>query len=322
VLFEGDRPFFAPVAALITLSITGGERSRRAIEVGAGVTIGIAIADSLVYLVGSGVLQLTLIVLAAMTVAVLLGGSVLAVTQAGVSAAFVVTLEQPDGYVFDRTGHAAVGCAAALLVSFVLLPVNPLRLVRGAAGPLLRELAGTLEDLAAALEAGSLEQAQAALARARAADPLARDMAEALAAGRETAIASLPRRRAIEPIEAYTHAAAHLDLAMRNVRVLGRSAIRALELRDHVPPGAPESLRELARAVDALDPWLRDPALVAEARRHATAAARDASAVLEQTANLSVSVIVGGVRSAAVDILRATGLDRDDAVTRVREGTS
>jgi hypothetical protein len=41
--------------------------------------------------------------------------------------------------------------------------------------------------------------------------------------------------------------------------------------------------------------------------------------VLEQTANLSVSVIVGSVRSAAVDLLRSTGMGREEAVARVRE---
>jgi hypothetical protein len=311
-------PFFAPVAALITLALTGGQRGRRALEVAAGVTIGIAVADAIVFYVGSGVLQLTVIVLLAMAIAVLLGGGVLAVTQAGVSAAFVVTLEQPEGFVFDRTYHAAIGCACALLVSYVILPLDPLRLVRGAAGPVLRELAGTLEDIAAALDAGDIDAAKVALMRARAADPLARDFSDALITGRETAVAALPRRRALRTIDVYTHAGAHLDLAVRNVRVLARGAVRALEIGDHVPPGATAALRELAEAVRSLEPWLHDQDAAGAAREHAVAAAREASAVLEQTANLSVSVIVGAVRSAAVDLLRSIGTDREQAVRLVR----
>jgi hypothetical protein len=318
-VFNQQRPFFAPVAALISLALTGGQRGRRAFEVAAGVTVGIAVADAIVYYVGSGVIQLTVIVLLSMVVAVLLGGSVLAVTQAGVSAAFVVTLEQPEGFLFDRTEHAAIGVACALLISWVILPLNPLRLIRGAAGPVLRELAGTLEDVAAALDTRDLEKAKKALLRARAADPLARDFTEALVTGRETAVAALPRRRALSALDVYIHAGAHLDLAVRNVRVLARSAVRALEVGDHVPPGATAALREMAAAVRGVDPWLHDQSNVEESRTHAVAAAQLASAVLEQTANLSVSVIVGGVRSAAVDLLRATGLDREEAVRRVRE---
>ena len=281
-------------------------------------TVGIAVADAIVFLVGSGVVQLTVIVLLSMVVAVLLGGSVLAVTQAGVSAAIVVTLEQPDGFLFDRTYHAAIGAACALLVSFVILPLDPLRLVRNAAGPVLTELAGTLRDIADALDARDVEAAEAALARARSADPLARDFADALVTGRETAVAALPRRRALRTIDVYTQAGAHLDLAVRNVRVLARGAVRGLEVGDHIPPGATASLRELAAAVSAIEPWLHDRHADAEAREHAVAAAREASAVLEQTANLSVSVIVGAVRSAAVDLLRSIGLDREEAVALVR----
>lgn len=318
-VLDQERPFFAPVAALIALALTGGQRGRRALEVAAGVTIGIAVADAIVYFVGSGVLQLTLIVLLAMAITVLLGGSVLAVTQAGVSAAFVVTLEQPDGFLFDRTYHAAIGAACALLVSYVILPLDPLRLVRRAAGPVLSELAGTLEDVAAALDAGDLDAVKAALVRARAADPLARDFVDALVTGRETAVAALPRRRALSAIDVYTQAGAHLDLAVRNVRVIARGAVRALEIGDHIPPGATAALRELAAAVRDLDPWLHDQTAVDAVRTHAVAAAHEASAVLEQTANLSVSVIVGAVRAAAVDLLRSIGTERDEAVRLVRD---
>jgi hypothetical protein len=50
----------------------------------------------------------------------------------------------------------------------------------------------------------------------------------------------------------------------------------------------------------------------------AVRAARDASAVLEQTTNLSVSVIVGQIRSTAVDLLRTTGMDPQEARRLVR----
>ena len=41
--------------------------------------------------------------------------------------------------------------------------------------------------------------------------------------------------------------------------------------------------------------------------------------MLERTGNLSVSVIVGQVRSTAVDLLRGVGMSYDDAVDAVRE---
>ena len=49
-------------------------------------------------------------------------------------------------------------------------------------------------------------------------------------------------------------------------------------------------------------------------REHALRAAATATLVLEGTGNLSVSVIVGQVRSTATDLLVGTGLDSDEAV--------
>jgi uncharacterized membrane protein YccC len=315
-----QRPFFAPIAAILTLGLAAGRRGFRAFEVGVGVTLGIAVADALVALIGRGTWQLMVVTLLAMSVAVLVGGTPGVVGQAGTSSIFVVILEQPAGFDFTRTAHAAIGVASALLLSFLVLPLDPLRLVRGAAAPALSELAGVLDDIAAALEARDREATQRALLRARDADPLAQDFAQALVTARETAVASLPRRRALGAVEAYASAGAQLDLAVRNVRVLARAALRAVEVGDNVPPAACDALRELASAVRALEPWLHDPSAVDAVRDHATEAARGASAVLEQTANLSVSVIVGGVRSTAVDLLRGTGLERELAVRLVREG--
>jgi hypothetical protein len=54
-------------------------------------------------------------------------------------------------------------------------------------------------------------------------------------------------------------------------------------------------------------------------REAALSAAATASLVLENTGNLSVSVIVGQVRSTANDLLAATGLSADEAADRVQQ---
>ena len=147
------RPFFAPIAAIVTLGVTLGQRTRRAIEIAVGVTVGIAVADLLVLLIGSGTWQLLVIVMLAMTAAILVGSGTLLVTQAAASAVLVVTLQPPDvhGITFARSLDALVGSATALVVGLVVLPVDVVRLIRDAAEPVLRELAETLEDIATAL---------------------------------------------------------------------------------------------------------------------------------------------------------------------------
>ena len=50
------------------------------------------------------------------------------------------------------------------------------------------------------------------------------------------------RRRARDTVEFYAEAAARIDLAVRNVRVLARGAMRALALDENVPPEVADSL--------------------------------------------------------------------------------
>ena len=76
-------------------------------------------------------------------------------------------------------------------------------------------------------------------------------------------------------------------------------------------------MRELAAAVRALADALEGRGSMERVREHALRAAATATLVLEGTGNLSVSVIVGQVRSTATDLLVGTGLDSDKAVDAV-----
>src|SRR5829696_6213864 len=314
-----SRPFFAPVSAMITLGLTQGERGRRAVEVVLGVTLGIAIADLLVIGLGTGWWQLALVVALSMSLALLLGSGQMFAQQAAVSAALVATLQPPDGGVsFARGVDALLGGSIALAISALVLPVHPGRIVREAAAPVLAELAAVLEDIADALATRSREAVQAALARGRGIDELARNLDRALVVGRETARLAPPRRRLLGTVGVYADAAAQIDLAVRNVRVLARGARRAIDLDENVPPEVSDALRELAVAVRALGQVLDDPDSGEAVREPAVRAAGQATLVLERTGNLSVSVIVGQIRSTAVDLLRGAGMSYDEAAEAVR----
>jgi uncharacterized membrane protein YgaE (UPF0421/DUF939 family) len=318
----GDKgAFFAPVAAIITLGLTVGSRLNRAIELSLGVPFGIALADVLVLEVGSGTPQLIGIVFLATSLAVFLGGGPLLVTQAAVSAILVVTLQPPtDGLSFARAGDALIGCGVALVLNFIVAPIDPISLVRKQAVPVLRELAGVLDDIAVALDERGREHAFAALRRAREIDGYTERFLEALTIGRETAAAAPQRWGDRAPLAVYSEAGGQIDLAVRNVRVLARGVVRAIEVGDHVPAEVPGAIRELRVAVLNLEAWVDDPRRADAVVEPAVEAARQASAVLEQTSNLSVSVIVGQVRSTAVDLLRSIGMDPDDARARIRGG--
>jgi uncharacterized membrane protein YgaE (UPF0421/DUF939 family) len=314
-----SKPFFAPVSAIITLGITVGQRGRRAVELALGVALGIAVADLLVLGIGTGPAQLALVVGLATSAAIFLGSGQLLATQAAVSAALVATLQPPThGITFTRFVDSLVGGGVALIINALLLPAHPVDMVRRAARPLLDELADTLDDVAVAIERRDAELATAALARARGIDELEAVLDEAIELGRETTRYAIPRRRSRGVVESYGDAAARIDLAVRNVRVLARGAIRGLTMEENVPPEIGDALRDLATAVRALAVALDDPSRAGEVRDAAIRAASEASLILERTGNLSISVIVGQIRSTATDLLTAVGMSFEEATSTVR----
>jgi hypothetical protein len=317
-LLGHSQPFLAPIAAILTLGLTFGQRGRRAAEIAVGVPLGIGVADVLVLATGSGAWQLAVVVALAMTVAVLVGGGPLLVSQTAVSAVLVATLEtSSSGLSGARFLDALLGAAIALLIN-ALVPTDPIRLVRREAEPVLAELAAALDDVAQALDERDRAAAERALERARAIDPGDR-FRVAVTAGREMAMLAPPRRRSRAHLIVYATAVAEVDHAVRNTRVLARGAIRAVDLDEHVPDAAIGAIRDLATAVRAMAEELAERDDSGAAEDAALRAAACSTAALEDTANLSASVIVGQVRSTAVDLLRGLGMDGDEATAAVRD---
>ena len=316
-LFGHPRPIFAPVAGLIAVSTTLGQRRRYAVEMVLGIALGIGIADALFTLIGAGTWQIAAIVVGAMVAAVALNGSVVLVSEAAVSALLVVTVQTPgSGLSGARFLDSLLGGLIGLIVTSVL-PASPGRTVHRAAALMLAEIAATLEEVAQALERRDPDPAERAWTRASEIDP--DDLNEAIAAGRETLRLAPWLRGTRAQFDRYAHAYTQIDNAVTSVEALSRGAVRAIAQGDNVPPPVPEALRELADAVWRLEATLDYGSDETAVREPALRAAARATLVLEQTANLSVSVIVVQTRATAVDLLRGSGLDRDEAERLVRE---
>lgn len=313
-----QEPFFAPIAVVLVLGLAIERRGRRAYEIALGVALGIAIADLIVMGVGTGTWQLMLIIGLAMSAAVLSGGGVMLVNQAAISGVLVATLPAPD--LIDSTHRfvdALLGGGIALTAN-ALTPVEPVRLVRRYLEPLLARLSGTLVDIADALDHHSREEIVAALERARGLDPAVREMKIAVEASQETISLAPTRRRFRGRVDQLAAAAEPIDLMIRNTRVLARACQRAIDLDEHVPPNVVDAIRDLATSVASLDRHLGGAPVRSATRESALRAAARATAALEETSNLSVSVIVGQVRSAATDLLLGLGMSNQEAVEQVR----
>jgi hypothetical protein len=319
-----ERPAFAPIAAVISLGLAVGERSKRVLELTLGVALGVAIGDLLVSVIGVGALQGGILVALAMTAAVFFGRGDLGVNEAAISAMILMITFQPlvTGFPLDRVFEALIGGGTALVVN-ALLPINPERMVTTAAHPVFDESVAVLLETAAALDDGDFERAQNALMKARAIDARVSSFKEALSAGRETARAAPTRRRALGHLELYAAAADQIDLIVRYMRILARSALGVVRTGDPAPEPLAAALRELARAVEALATYLETSEGPEEARRLALNAARDAAALLREredlTKDMAISAFVDDVFSATYDLLLSTGMDSVTASRALQE---
>ena len=311
-------PFFAPIAAIIALAATRGERSRRAGELMLGVALGIGVAELLTRLVGVGVLQLALIVGLAMSAAILLGAGPLLLTESAVSATLVVTVSPAtQGFPPTRLLDALVGGAVALVFSQVLFPVHPVRVVREAAESILGEVGDTLSNVATALDRRDLDAAEQALVRARRVSGDWARFEQALDVGREAARYAPTRRRQRGPFVAYRDVGLPLDLMVRDIHVLARGAVRSLMIGDPVPGRLTQALRDLARATHGLAGRLGQHEDGAAVSSVALRAAYVASGLAASGENLSTSVLIVYTQATAADMLRALGLERQQAHRKV-----
>ena len=138
-VFDHPTPFFAPIAAVVSLGTSYGQRLRRVAEVTVGVAIGVFVGDLLTHWLGSGGWQIALIVSLAMSTAVLLGQGVLFVNQAAVQAIVVSALVPTPDAAFIRWTDALIGGAVAL-VAATLVPRAPLRRPREQAAIVMRKI--------------------------------------------------------------------------------------------------------------------------------------------------------------------------------------
>ncbi|WP_420541855.1 FUSC family protein [Rubrobacter calidifluminis] len=318
-ILGNTQAFFAPVAAVVSLGITLGQRGRRAVELTLGVAVGLVVADLLVLAIGVGAAQIGVVVALAMVAAMFFGERNILVNQAAISAILVVVLQPPQsGFTPSRLVDALVGGAVALAIHY-LLPVDPERMVERRAHPIFDELVSVLREIATALAEGDRERAEKALTRSRWLDDQIRGLDEALAAGSDTARLSPTRRRALHHLRLYATAATRIELAVINTRVLARGATNALRRGDEIPPLLPDAVLDLAQSVRALEHFLDEPGPPDEARRYALEAATKATRILKERHNLAISVLVGQIRSSAVDLLRSTGMNQEEALRALEE---
>ena len=190
----------------------------------------------------------------------------------------------------------------ALLVA-ALLPPDPWKDARRLRGSYLTQLSEVVRETADAVRAGSGTEAAEALGCGRLLEPVLTRWEAAIETGAETTRIS-PLRRGDSTAEA--RLLLGLTRATRNLRVLVRRTMVALETGDALPPAMPGLLDELATILE--------PGTSAhDAVGRLTELASRLDPVTLEADSLSGQVVVAQLRDVVIDLLEGLGLDPDRA---------
>lgn len=312
------EPVFAPVIAVAVIATSIDRRLRRSFELLVGVTVGVGVGDLLIAGTGTGPWQTGVIVALAIMVAILLRGSSSLVTQAGGTAVLIASLSPTtENLEVPRFVNAAIGGAVGLTVALLLLPLNPLRLVRRRVTPLIDKLATQLAAAAQAVRDRDAARIREALHRLTG-DVELRQLREALQAAHEVVTYSPLRRGRRSDLARYEEGAEHMDRAFRDSRGLVRRLASLVQDNEQVPealPGAVERFGTAARLVHQEFETGRESRRSRAETLRVVVEAREATG---QGLGFHGTAAAAQLRTMAYDLLRATGLDRPDTRRLIR----
>lgn len=307
-LLDHEIPFFAPIAAVLSLGTSYGQRLRRVAEVTVGVAIGVFVGDMLVLQLGIGWWQLAMIVGLAMSTAFLLDGGQLFVNQAAVQAIVVSTLLPDPDAALVRWTDALIGGGVALVAATVV-PAAPLRRPREQAAVVVRKVAGLLRAAGNAMLDGQSEPALALLADARSTDYLIRELQSAADEGLAVVASSPFRVRHRGPMRRMTQLVDPLDRALRSTRVLVRQTAVAAYHGRPVPQAYARLTHDLADATELIAEELSEDRMATAAQPALLEVGRATGAV-DRSEVLAAEVVLAQIRSVVVDLLLLTGMDQ------------
>ncbi|WP_460916276.1 FUSC family protein [Plantactinospora veratri] len=319
-LLGNPSPVFAPTAAVGTIVAALGQRTRRTVELLAGVGLGIVIGDALIFLIGTGPWQTAVVVTLAIGVALgLVGRSGMVVSQVGGTAVLIATLSPSERDLeLPRIVDAAVGSGVGLVVVVLLLPLNPIRVVNRAAAPVFAILAGRLRDTGVALRERDPDRATRALDGLRGIEADLRRLQEAVSGAEEVVRVAPLRWRRRQEFERHARGVTELTRVIEGARHLARRAVTVIDYREPIPDCLPDAIEMLASAVWELKYQARIGRDTGGARRRALVAARHGGRARREGLHNFGDALVTQLRVSAADVIRATGCPSRQAARAVR----
>ena len=235
----------------------------------------------IIHFIGTGAPQLAIMVVLAMSVAVLLNGSELVISEAAVSAMLLVITGPVRRRARSRRTGSSRPRSAAPSRWRSRCSSRPTRCCPSAAPrrPSSAASAARWRAPRARSTPATPARAEQALEQARSIEGLLRELDAELATSRETVRTAPTRFGDREPIDRYDRSLGQIDFAVRNTRVLARHSLRAIRARRGAGRAARRRLRPRRLRVGAGRRPTTSPSRAGEARELASAAAVRATTV-------------------------------------------
>jgi uncharacterized membrane protein YgaE (UPF0421/DUF939 family) len=312
-LLGDPEPFFAPMAAVLSLSAVKVLRGQRALQVLVGVTLGIGVGTAVRAIAGStpggrgavaiGVAALIALVASLALSAGFLGEGTLLVNQSAGSAILMIAVAG-TATGSQRMLDALIGVGITMVITVLLFPAAPLPLIRAAS----RRVLATLEDTVAHLEklgsVGSAADPEWALGAAQRIHRQLVSLQQAQQTAREIAGLAPRRWRDRSQVRRAGQQTAPLSLIAASVLSLAHAGAGALGAGQPLPPALHEALQELTAAFAALTGAAEAEAAVAA--EHAARARRLAAADDSHAGGSDWQLLGRLIETCADDTLRLT----------------
>ncbi|MGL6235905.1 MAG: FUSC family protein [Segniliparus sp.] len=319
-------PFFAPIAAVISLGVSLGSRWRRAVELVCGVMLGIAIGDLLVRLIGHGWWQISFFVAAAMVAATFIDKGLIFPMQAASSSLLVVLFPASAAGASiagpSRLVDAFIGGVIGILIS-ALLPAHPFFRAHQAAAAALATGEEVLRGVAEGLAARDAARLEEVLATARASQPQIDALQTYVRAGDEIVRISPLFWTYRDRVHEVGVSADHVDRIIRDLRVLARRAWILVNSGGKMGAGLVGAIGATADAMAKVRLlWLvkwPDQALKDEALAALEACAARLDPTMLSGVALSAEVVFAQLESTIFDLFQAAGFDSETALRALRE---
>ncbi|MDO5032736.1 aromatic acid exporter family protein [Corynebacterium sp.] len=327
-IFGHTQPFFAPMAVIIILGLSGKDRVRRAFEMAFGGIAGVAVGTVLVDTLGTGVVHLTIIIGLALLIGSFVTSSQLVTNQIVIAAILIATILPPEEMGgLTRATDAVIGAVIGLAM-IMLIPTSPLRAGRVEVSKVLGVASSVLSDVALGLrddDPSDIEDARAAVVGTQ---NTINSMLAAAKGGAETARLSPFLWSTQRTVRSLERILTPVDNVLRSIRVLSRRALVLSQDNDTVTTEQIELIDELADITYELsvlyshqsakerrvDEAQAIPELVKRLRQLAARATMD---VVNEESVLSAYALLAQTRSIIVDLLMICGMSRESAVAQL-----